>query len=375
MLKAKMFISFVSVIIIGGLSYYAYDYFKPLPTYTVREVTTLETLQPELTYAGAYNGPLFASSEKTGSEADFEKLFENMDRNGVNQAVLYFGYEANEALGVLDDELEGIIEANKLRPGRIITYYSTGVGGQSEGEMAGEELTDTYRRGYEDLQDSANGLVKGIGEIEIYAWQMPHNDPRILQLFDFASENNLNIMLHPSVGKLTQLEDILKKYPNTTFIMHMFQPDFRIERQNVIRLLQNYSNLYYTIDADHLMFDNEAKIGLLYKYQDVSVEDGKAGFLRDYSAQADSMLAVDLELFSPMVEAVPDKVVWGTEMHNEYVYEAEVYDRMIELSRRFIGSFDVETQEKLAYKNAEKIFGKGVKVEDKLNNYRQFTNY
>lgn len=361
----RIFIPFFLVIILLLVGYKAYLSQSTLSKYDVSQSTKPETINTQLNYPDAYNGPLYAVSEKTGSEADFEKLYENMDRNGVNMSVIYFGYEAG-GMGILglDQELKGIVDANIARPGRVIAYLSTGIGGSGEGEMAENgELVGVYQKAYTEVESVVPGTVKGLGEIELYAWDMPHNDPKVLELMDFAEGNMLNVMIHPKVGKISELEDLLVKYPSTIFIVHMFHNDFAVEQQNISSLLDKYSNIYYTVDVDHMLFDQEAKIGLLYKYQDSSEQDAIDGFLKDYEVKNESMQIRALELYGPMIRNYPDKVIWGTEMHEEYTFDPAVYDKMIEFSRIFIGNFDSETQAKFAFGNAERVLGYGVIVE------------
>src|SRR3989344_9094886 len=49
-----------------------------------------QLIYPELTYEGAYNGPLYGTSEQVGS-ASMDSYFENLDRNGINFFIGMFG--------------------------------------------------------------------------------------------------------------------------------------------------------------------------------------------------------------------------------------------------------------------------------------------
>src|SRR3989344_5194467 len=46
-------------------------------------VEEFQIFNPVLTYDGAYNGPLYGTSEQVGS-ASMNSYFENLDRNGIN---------------------------------------------------------------------------------------------------------------------------------------------------------------------------------------------------------------------------------------------------------------------------------------------------
>src|SRR3990167_4524939 len=223
--------------------------------------TETNLIMPKLTYDGAYNGPLYDSSSKTGDSAPLDLHFENMDRNGVNFLIGYF-FAEEVAMG---DYVKGAI---KKHPGRIIPFYSSGLGGKEAEQYVGEQLTMRFEMSYPMAKKHlGEDIIKGIGEIEVFQWNMANNDPKILQLFDFAKANKLNVMFHPLPGKMSQVKDILEKYPETTFLIHMFQDDFAKERDNIIELMKTHKNLYYTIDIDHLLYDRSAGTGLLYKYE------------------------------------------------------------------------------------------------------------
>lgn len=350
--------------VLGGLAFFGFKSFNPqkpssekattsnnLP---VQKETRTNLLEAKLTYEGAYNDPLYDTSSKIGDSAPLDLHFENMDRNGVNFLIAYtFAEEV-----VSTDYLKGAI---KKHPGRIIPFYSTGVGGKEAERLVGDKLTMRFEMALPMVKKHlGENIIQGIGEIEMFQWNIPHNDPKILQLFDFAKANNLNVMFHPVPGKMSQVGDILEKYPDTIFLIHMFQEDFAKERTNIITLMKTHKNLYYTIDIDHLLYDRSAGTGLLYKYEGKDVEMGKDGFVKDFDSKYEAMLKADLALYGPLIEAHPDRVTWGTEMNIRYTYESEVYDRMIKFIRLFIGSLDPSVQEKIGYKNALEGFGEGV---------------
>lgn len=326
----------------------------PSTTATKPQADKTELLLPKLTYEGGYNGPLYDTSSKIGDSAPLDLHFENMDRNGVNYLIGYFFAEEIST----SDYVKGAV---KKHPGRIIPFYSAGLGGKEAEAYVGEELTKMFEMALPMAKKHlGENVIKGIGEIEMFQWNMPHNDPKILQLFDFAKANKLKVMFHPVPGKISQVRNILEKYPETTFLIHMFQEDFARERANIIELMKAHKNLYYTIDIDHLLFDRSAGTGLLYKYEGKNVIAGKDGFVKDFDSKYQAMLKSDLALYKPLIEAHPDRVTWGTEMNIRYTYEGEVYDRMIKFIRLFIGSLDSSVQEKVGYKNALEGFGEGV---------------
>ena len=332
----------------------------------------VKSIPSQMSSAGMYTGPLFATSEKTGDNPlVLSKLLPNMKRHDVRWAILYVMFE-EEDLEEDDDvsEEEGddeMTDAQYLRsvllkaPGTIVPFFSTGIGGEEEGKLAGLELTTMYAYGIaQGKTELGENVLKGIGEVELYAWNMPHDDQRVFQLFDLASANGLAIMFHPSSGQKKALEAILKRYPKTTFLMHLFPEDFARDRQMVIDLMSAYSNLHFTIDVDHMLFDQQAQTGLLYKFEGSSPTMAASSFKTDFDRQRAQLLQTAISRYQPLIIAHPDRVTWGTEMSEDYTFDNEVYDRMIKFVREFIGSLPKGVQEKVAYKNAQRLFGKGV---------------
>ncbi|MBI2659446.1 hypothetical protein HYX05_05105, partial [Candidatus Woesearchaeota archaeon] len=73
-----------------------------------------------------------------------------------------------------------------------------------------------------------------------------------------------------------------------------------------------------------------------------------------------SMISSAISAYKPLVDAAPDKVMWGTEIGPEYAFDPEVFDRAVKISRFVIAGFDAEDQEAVGYKNALRVFGEGV---------------
>lgn len=71
--------------------------------------------------------------------------------------------------------------------------------------------------------------------------------------------------------------------------------------------------------------------------------------------------------YKPLVDAAPDKVMWGTEIGPEYAFDPQVFDRAVKISRLVIAGFDKEHQEGVGYKNALRVFGEGVVVDPNIN--------
>ena len=82
----------------------------------------------------------------------------------------------------------------------------------------------------------------------------------------------------------------------------------------------------------------------------------KEDFLSAMARDWDSMLEQAIEMYKPMIEAHPGRYMWGTGRGDiVWNYDEDVGRLLAEYGRAFIGSFDSDIKEMLAYKNAESL--------------------
>ena len=318
-------------------------------------------IYPTLTYEGAYNGPLYATSEQVGIGYPIEKYFSNLDRNGVNWFIGFYTFseEPKESNLIGEAGVGYVISVVKKYPRRVLPFYNPGFGGEEVEPIVGDKLTAIYARNLKSTKEIVGeNFVLGLGEIETQEWKIAHNDPKVNQLFDLAKSNNINFMFHPVASKIDQVDQIAKAYPNQKIIIHMYREDLDNSKNKVIKILQENENIYFSIDAAHIAHSNKRDI--VYEYEKSTVTASKSAFISDFDSNYKKILSDAVSDYKPLVEAVPNKVLWGTEAGPEYTFEPEVYDRLIKISRELIGQMPLEHQEFFAYKNAMSAFGEGV---------------
>lgn len=317
------------------------------------QINEVTIFQPQLTYLEAYNGPLYDTSAQMGSSPDLELYFNNHDRNGINFFIGFFQIELDDPFDV-----NYLNKAIKTRPGRVIPFFNTGLASDEAKLVVGNKLTSLHKEAFGIVVDEiGSNVLKGIGETEQYAWGVEADDPQVLKLYDFANSNDLHIMFHPPRGQTEAVKRLVEMYPGTIFLIHMFPEDFDADRQSYIDLIKTHDNLFFSIDADHILYDGST--GLLYKYENQDTNPAKISFISFYDSNEQQLLDNAVIRYKPLVDSVPDKVMWGTESSPEYNFEPEVYDRIIKFSRLFIGRLNQEHHEVVAYKNALKVFGNG----------------
>jgi len=191
-------------------------------------------------------------------------------------------------------------------------------------------------------------LFRGIGELhtgypqtDSYA-DMRLIDPAMLLLYDYAAKNNLIVMIHPEVTNLEDLRGALAHNRKTLFLLH---GDEGVEKL-IPTLFKEYDNLYYSLDA-----------GLLYPYGIAMAGMTKEEFMNNLHSNKMyyRLLASALHYWKPLIEAYPDRVMWGTDALYSWHFEHEVYSELTWFARDFIGGLSPEVQEGFGYKNAERL--------------------
>ncbi len=329
---------------------------------SVVEEKKFQIFDPVLTYDEAYNGPLYGTSEQVGS-ASMDSYFENLDRNGINFFIGMFGIsgEPNADTLTSDQGLGEVIDAAQKHPYRIIPFFNPGIGGEEieeEGYLK-TELVGWYTNTLAASKKIAgNNFIKGFGEVETQEWSVRHNDPDIIELIDLAENNNINFMFHPVAGKIDDVEKIIEAYPNTIFLIHMFREDLARSTDKLIRIMKEHDNLYFSMDAAHIVHVNNMDI--IYDYDSPNKQSSIDKLVSAYDSKEKSIISSAISAYKPLVDAVPDKVMWGTEIGPEYAFDPEVFDRAVKASRFVIAGFAQEHQEAVGYKNALRVFGQGV---------------
>ena len=165
-----------------------------------------------------------------------------------------------------------------------------------------------------------------------------------MEMYAIAGQNKLVIMVHPRQEQKNAVDRILAKYPNINFLLH----GGRDIEGWIPDLLEKYDNAFYSMDANLVQ---------LYGWDrgQASASPTKEEFLAYFRQNFESILEEELEYWKPFIEKYPDQYTWGTDRWYRWHFDAEVGGLLEEFGRSFIGNLDPEVQEKIAYKNAEKI--------------------
>lgn len=203
------------------------------------------------------------------------------------------------------------------------------------------------------MLDVYPGLFEGYGEIGLYARQngspeLKPDAPRLVEIYPVIQREKLLVYFHLGQSQKDEYEKILDQYPDVTFIFH---GDQLIEDAGggdnltlIDEILSEHPNVRYGIDelyGDVFLLKPGTK---------------KEDFIAHFD-NPESLLQKDLKSWQWLIEKHPDQVMWDTDRgwSAPWSLDPEVAIVLNDYSRMFIGRLDPAVQEKLAYKNAERL--------------------
>lgn len=202
--------------------------------------------------------------------------------------------------------------------------------------------------------DKNPGLFKGLGELKIFDGT-DFNNPHYTELYQIAKDYNLIVMAHPQAHDKDDIKKILKQYPEVTFYFHGGEtkgPGRSMDGDRFIAdiLAKGYRNVYYSVNPAAIIGGFKPE----HKYTDPTASEASA-YLRE---NFDERLNESLDRWQTLVESYPNRFLFETDRQDPWNYDAELGALIEEISRAFIGRLSGEVQEKFAYQNAQKIFGR-----------------
>ena len=358
-----IFLAIVSIIIFLIVAYFVFVFVFGKVTNWILGVETSESsyecnLKPkerEFNYARYYNGPLTdthvhmpVASEiisKVSTWAGFEDMpsatalsigFINclFETEGINKAFGFFIVPNTFPQHVIDHvkAIEG------KYPGKFVKFLMP--------PLPLSILNPSSSR-VAKIFNKNPGLFQGYGEAR-FDFNLGTNanpdDEYFYEMYRLADENNLIVQIHPDKGQLGTLKRILEKYPDVKFLAHVM-PDVKTE---VGKLMETHPNLYYSLDAE---------IHYIFGYQTIQNNKGptKEEYLKFIRENFDSLLKEALGNWQEIIEAHSNQFTWGSDRWYTWHFDPEVGGLIVEFGRTFIGHLDPATQEKFAYKNAERL--------------------
>ena len=180
--------------------------------------------------------------------------------------------------------------------------------------------------GFGEVGDSPTESINPLPDSEIYTGD-----------FEVVRDRGMVVWFHPGLGHHENLGRALAQFPEVTFLIHGDSV-----RPHVNDLMDSYPNVFFTFND---IFDEHIPTFRFGR---------KADFVSAMRADWDRLLENAVEMYQPMIEAHPDRFMWGTDRGDIlWQYDEDIGQLLVEFGRAFIGEFDPEIQDMLGYKNAE----------------------
>jgi len=196
----------------------------------------------------------------------------------------------------------------------------------------------------QEIIDENKELFHGIGEVKFAYYTIPNDkpeDPQYLKLYQIANDGKLVVMMHPAVDHKDEVESFLKRYPQAIFFLHGESEAW------VFDLMEKYSNLYFQIGHEIHTFGTTR--------EHIQRAFTKEEWLTYFKPRFQESLDAEVQKWKPIIAKHPDRLTVGTDRWYPWHFDADAGALMEEFERSFLGQFEPEVQEKLAWKNAEKL--------------------
>ncbi len=317
--------------------------------------TPRPTPSPSPTVTGPYGGPLFETHLHLRSDVhswSADEMLSYLDRQNVDRAIGFYSLPPNKSMS-MESNIASAITATRSR---VIPLLHPG-----GSQLASGQYSEAVLRNHLQPQ----GLLQGVGEIVLYKSSLQSvtfDSPTMQTVFQVVNELKGIVMIHPSNvarrGRPTELAEIepsVRKYPDAIFLFHG-QPEVLYL---IFQLMSKYPNVYFTFDATNWLFYSRlARYNLLYPGG--AAADTAKRFLADINRIGSDQLVEDgLTKSLSLLRKYPDRIFWGTDLDSySWHFEESVGDMVIQICRQFISRLPADIQEKYAYKNAERVFGR-----------------
>ena len=282
-----------------------------------------------------------------------------MNRHNVQAAI---GFYLTPVIG-RQVEVDALLQAVKDLDDRIVTLlmpppFDFGFPFGFMGFSAG-----TYTRALLEPWYPPYGTFDGFGEIPFYVDNLNSIDPLDSQLdavYPLVAESKGVVMIHPDQSQSTEsYAEVMRRYPEITFLYHGSKDFHGTEnhRKVIIELLETYEgdNFYYTVDSGSILHENSLEEGSSIQMDSDSSEQF-VELMNRFGVQNLAQHAYDE--VSDVIIGNPDLLMWGTDILPSWHFDDAGADLIIDFSRRFIGLLPEEIQEKFAYGNAARVFGR-----------------
>jgi len=253
-----------------------------------------------------------------------------------------------------DKNNQEIIEISKKYPDKFLALCTINPHDKNKLEKL-KNFIDTGAKGLK--------LYNGHGFFYDNFFNMPLDDPGMMEIYQYCEENQIPILYHINSSRfLAQFEKILKAFPDLVVVA----PHFALTSRNLnllSRLLDNYPNLYTDISFGHPDFQ-------VAGFNRISQNpNGFKAFMKKYSDRVTFGTDIVITTYREKSRSYVDDVTLSyLDMleKNEFTLPRTIYNMMSKKARDKVDpnkiynglNLDDEVLRKIYYENPEKIFWK-----------------
>lgn len=291
------------------------------------------------------NGVWYDSHMHLDNDDFARKMAPLMLSHGVNCGVLFVQMN----LADIDDSFELAREALGETPGVFVPFFDVIENKGTAVQL--DQLTE--------LSEQYGEFFRGFGEFALYQAGDPKYDlsgtdllnATWSRLFTYAGQHNLIVMLHITPREAASFEQAAAAHPQTTFLIHGFE----LGGAGYAALLKRHPNVYYTLDTATLLKDAApgSTRHLMYPGTGGNVRE----FIAAFDADHEYFVNQALREWAPVISAVPERVLWGTDVSSDWHSDPEVYDRLIQFSEQFVAGLPQSVRAPYQVQNALRLFG------------------
>ena len=206
------------------------------------------------------------------------------------------------------------------------------------GGFASAEQRRSYYAEHDDV-------YHGLGEVTFYAGSEQGKaltDAPFPQYFQLSEYEDLVLMVHPTKKQAGDIGPMLREYPEATLLLHGHELLGTFETLH--SLMAEHDNLYWTYDTATMLG------GLMVRAR------GKEDFLEQYEANRDRYRKRVMDRLPKLLEAAPERVMWGTDIVADWHLDPDVYGELIAFSEDIRSSLPEKHRDPFAYENAVRLF-------------------
>lgn len=230
------------------------------------------------------------------------------------------------------------------------------------GTSPGASMVEELKR----VHEKRKNVIVGIGEITFEHDGMGSLSlEEFSELFEYAGKQDVPVMFHPTQTQAAELDEILSRYPDTTFIIHggkMLQV-----HDQLVQLMGEHENLYWQMDVatmlrgPHYVGDADKYVAMYDREADQLPEKLPSHVKELYRKSQEEHLQIMHDQLLPLMEAAPNRVMWALDAATTMDTDPEVFDRYMDFSHRMLQMLPEKHRDNYAYKNAQRLYKDGLR--------------